>query len=95
MLSLPEIRGTNEKRFLYRRRIFPRLPIRPSFTKITRITEHISTVSFVSVLVMSISESEATLVVIVLREDHDIVGSTLPQKKVIGGLDRDLDWTFN
>jgi hypothetical protein len=33
--SLPEI---NEKRFIYRRRVFPLLPIRPSFTKIARIT---------------------------------------------------------
>lgn len=41
---------------------------------------------------MSINESEATLVVIVLR-DHDIVGST--SKKVIGGLDSELDWKLN
>jgi len=88
MLSLPKIQGIIEIRRLDCCRVLPLLPIRPSFTKVPRISEHVSTIRFVSVLVMPISVSDATLVIIVLREDHNIIGSALPQEKVIGSLDR-------
>ena len=89
MLSLPEIQGIIEIRCLYRCCVLPFLPIRPSSTKVSRISEHVSTIRFVGVLVMSISVSDTTLVIIVLGEDHNIVSSALPQEKVIGSLDRD------
>lgn len=84
VITIPEIFGRLEDRGFYSSDIFPVSPLRPVLSKVPRISEHISAESLMLKSILTIGKLERVVfVIIILREDHDIVSSALAQQKMI------------
>lgn len=87
MISFPEKFRILEDILLNGSYIFPIRPVSPILTEIPRITEHISAVSTMRESILVVRESERRIrIVVVFREDHDIIGTSFADNEVINSL---------
>lgn len=65
---------------------FPRRPVRPILAVVPTVTEGIRTKGLVGECILATRGLEGRAVVVAAREDHDVAGGTLADKKMIGRL---------
>ena len=69
-----------------RGRILPRLPLRPVLTKVGGITEEVGTEGLMLEDVLAVLLRERIVMVVVVREDHDVLRLTLTEQEMVDGL---------
>ncbi len=86
MLTLPEVILAAEDARIDRRNSFPIRPASPIHAEIPRVAKHVGTESSVCESVLATRVAKRIVIVVSFWEDHDIVGSSFAQQKVIGRL---------
>ena len=83
MLAFPELTPIRELLRLDSSCILPVPPSRPVLTEVPGVAKHISAECLVSEGVLSVGETERVVVIVRIREYHDVLRGALAKEQVV------------